>query len=545
MTTIESSESVEAAPNKSDDVVKQNDQEQLPQLSTKIRNDCLDPMELLTQRAIAIQLKSLNIDFTDSALEDLFDLVTTYMHGLLEGLQKITQTQRRSKASPKDLKLLLREHNISTGELEDEFIRYKKDSSEILNAKKELETAAKETFENTTDDIDPQDPSFVFFAVDQDLTKLIPPQHKRIKSIPRWLPEFPPDHTYRRTPKYLDRLTDQKVVRQKVVEESKLGEQALENLIKYGKKISAGEDDNDVDNDEELLDTEESPKADQLIKEKTPTVEGEKVDIWSANEKKFDIQKYAAARIKFYKDKEEKKAQKLKSIDREYFDIVAKLSAYGPDDTNESVSPELYLEKEFKRTLHSLKSLKRKKAKRQIERERLQEEEDRKRDELKAQRPVDFNDFDNFDNFDNFENFDTFGSNNETGIGGDDEIHFEGVDVEEEPKSNGVSKDLTEEQLNTVEPQDNNDLTGEAPETDPTIDIIQNPESEEVQQSPQADTTQNPESEETQQSLQVGNGPSEAQTTAAPPTSSGLETTNNDDEDQDEDEDMFDDVPIG
>lgn len=528
---------------KKEEVVEQQKTKQeeieLPHLSTKIRKDELDPMELLTQRAIALQLKSLGIEFTNTALEDLFDLVSLYLNGLLEELQKITQTQRRFKTSPKDLKLLLRDFNISPSELEDELTRSKKDDSDTIQRKKQLEKLAQETIQNnnTIEEIDPQEPSFVFFSVDQDLHKLIPPQHKRSKVIPNWLPEFPPDHTFRKTPKYLNSIKDQKLVRQKIVEESKFGEQALENLLRYGKLIEEEEEKEDeqlMQENDVLNELEEQIEEDGA--EKKDEVNGNKVDIWSNAEKKFDIQSYATARLQFYKKKEENKKKKLEKVDHEYFAIISKLSTYGPDQIDETVSPDLYLDKEFKKTMHSLKQLKKKKAKRQVERKRLQEEEDKKRDELKAQKPVDFNDFDNFENF---ENFDTFGSGNGDFDSNDHDIHFEGVDdpaVEKNHQDLDQAKDSSEDvEMGNTEPTGSNQLAES---------------NEEEKQTP---SPEKPEASSELPTSDVLASVSEPPTTAPDepvatessiPPSSAPEQNNDDEEDEDEDEDMFDEVPI-
>lgn len=545
MTTVEPAESSKIEGGKKEEVEDQkvkNEEIELPHLSTKIRKDELDPMEMLTQRAIALQLKSLGIEFTNTALEDFFDLVSLYLHGLLEELQKITQTQRRFKTSPKDLRLLLRDFNIGTSELEDELIRTKKDDdSTIIQRKKQLEKLAQETLQHnyTAEEIDPQEPSYVFFSVDQDLHKLVPPQHKRSKVIPSWLPAFPPDHTFRKTPKYLNSIKDQKLVRQKIVEESKFGEQALENLLKHGKEVEEEEEkedetlmqENDVLNElEEQIEEEKTEKKDE--------VNENKVDIWSNNEKNFDIKAYSAARLQFYKEKEEKKKKKLEKVDHEYFAIVGKLSTYGPAQHDDTISPELYLEREFKKTMHSLKQLKKKKAKRQIERKRLQEEEDRKRDELKAQQPVDFNDFDNFENFNNFENF---GSGNGDFDADDHDIHFEGVD-DIAVNGNNQDKDQTKDstfdvEMSNTEPTENEKLPENNEDNNQSVSLENSEATFELSESivqASVPTTAPVEQVATESSVPqtaISNAPE-------------LANGNDEDEDEDEDDVMFDDVPI-
>lgn len=402
------------------------------------QQDSLDQMELIARKSLALHLKSLGIDFTSTALDEIYHLFNMYLDSTLTDLSKIVQVQRRFKASPKDLKILFEEHDISMNELNDEILRMKKIPNDLINKQSNLIETAKnlslttiqnqELMNNGQFFVDSNDPSYVFFAHNQDLSDLVPSSHKRGKTIPNWLPQFPPDHTYLKTPNYTNRITDQKVVRTKIAEESKFGEQALDHLLSFETKK-----DKVVNNLEENLSKDEIAKL----------TEEEKKLLWTPGlEKKLDIEKYAKIRLKYNEQKKQLKEFKETKLNHNYYQLINELSSYTKSDkydSNLKITPQDYIENQFNVAFKSLASLKTKKAEREVERVKLQKEENiriaklKEEQKLKAlqeqkekqlekeNKEIDdelideeaklFNDFDNFDNF----NFDNFGSpNNET-----------------------------------------------------------------------------------------------------------------------------------
>jgi transcription initiation factor TFIID subunit 8 len=431
-TTIATTTATEAAGSSSTDT--------LPGLEAVNRLESLDEMELLTRKALALHLRSLGIDFTSLALEGVFDLFTLYMNSTLADLSKIVQVQRRFKASPKDLRILLREHGIPMHELENELIRSKRIPNDLIKKKLELNEIATEIArvrnnkhttteqeEEEQEDVDHEDPSYAFFAHNEGLSNLIPSAHKRGKKIPSWLPQFPPDHTYLKTPNYTNRITDPKVVRTKIAEESRFGEKALDNLISFETKAEHHHDDvNNLMNNVPVDGTE----TNQIKLE-----EDEKSILWvSGTEKTLDIVKYSNARLKFLERKKRQAALKESKLDHKYFKIISHLSSYTSSEKYNSdleVKPQGYIENQFNIALNSLISLKKQKNQRDVERVELQKQEDLKREQIKLTQKKDkldktngngddddaalFNEFENFENFDSFDfqNIDKSENNND------------------------------------------------------------------------------------------------------------------------------------
>ncbi|BFZ63881.1 hypothetical protein YB2330_005018 [Saitoella coloradoensis] len=54
----------------------------------------------------------------------------------------------------------------------------------------------------------------------------------RGQEVPDWLPAYPNAHTYLQTPIYPERVTDPRVIREKVSEEARIAEDALRRLIR-------------------------------------------------------------------------------------------------------------------------------------------------------------------------------------------------------------------------------------------------------------------------------------------------------------------------
>jgi transcription initiation factor TFIID subunit 8 len=375
---------------------------QLPRLEKVDRDSSLDNMENITIRAIALHLHLMDITVSQQALDQLFELFTLHIDQMLSDLQKITQTQRRRKASLKDLRFLLRDFHISTGGLEEELLKTRSLPKDIFDKKRLLEQEALKLASGSNNDfeLDPHNPSLVFFAHDEDIIRLIPPSHKKSDAILSWLPEFPPDHTYRRTPNYTQRITDQALVRTKLAEESTLGEQALEHLID-GKNeepvmpILQPVEDGDIIDKNTILDLKVVPLSPDESQLTIP-----------APERPLDIVQYAKDRITFIKAKQlrKKKKQKGSRYDQRVLSVISNNSPYG-DSYDGSISSDQFIELQYLQTMSTFKSLRERKKKREEERKILKEERMKRKQGVAEKNGVDFNDFDDFGNFDDFENF--------------------------------------------------------------------------------------------------------------------------------------------
>ncbi|CDR37540.1 CYFA0S01e11738g1_1 [Cyberlindnera fabianii] len=391
--------------------------EGLIKLETRKRTEGLNPMEIIAQRSIALHLHSLGIKFTPSALEQLFDLMELHLDTMLSDLQKVTQTQRRAKASPKDLRLLLKDYDMRTGTLEEEFDKTRKMPPEIIEQKIGLEKLAEEAKNEDNEaaiEPDSHNPAFVFFTHDESIVQLIPPTNKGNAAILPWLPQLPPDHTYRQTPNFTPRITDQKVVRSKLFEESKLGEKALDNLTAALNNIEEDESIGDADSltPEQREETELGLSNGSTIDGSEPRVD---YDIFDFRSEKFDMQLYAKARLQMLERRKKRKLEEEEEHRKKFDPVLTKaiihLSPYAEDDEEYTgPSTEEILDRQFRKALHTFKSLKQRKLERQEQRKILAEEAKKKKEELAKQKATDFNSFENFENFENLENFENFGS---------------------------------------------------------------------------------------------------------------------------------------
>ncbi|VEU21604.1 DEKNAAC102393 [Brettanomyces naardenensis] len=191
-----------------------------------------DPMDDLLQVSVSILLKTLNVDsITQSALCQLTDITTLYMRKLLENLHKLTEIQRRRSASKGDIHLLLREGYFRLSDVVAEYTRSKDSNREykvhIERVNGRAKTLAGMSVHPEDEEPSPDDPAYVFFHKGP---QIVPPEKPKAY-IPSWMPVLPPDHTYKSTPKYSERMTDPREMREKLVIEGRLGEKALHHIM--------------------------------------------------------------------------------------------------------------------------------------------------------------------------------------------------------------------------------------------------------------------------------------------------------------------------
>lgn len=192
--------------------------------------DAESPVELLLRKSIATYLDSSH-SFTEEFLWMVANLTSGYLNELISSLHKYTEMQRKSKPSKSDAQLVLNQHSITPNKLFDQFEKQKefKNRSEIDKLEKK-----------TISLIDPHkdveysqdEPSLLFFTNENyEITELVPKKFAKPDYVPYFLPDLPPDYTYQKTPRYMDRITDLKEMRLKLVEESRLTEKSLYSLI--------------------------------------------------------------------------------------------------------------------------------------------------------------------------------------------------------------------------------------------------------------------------------------------------------------------------
>ena len=199
---------------------------QLPTLQEFSHDDRELPAEKVLAKAVALQLKPARAHITQVAFDRLLMLVDGQLNDMIAHLHRMSNLQRRESIAKGDLEMLLEGFHLTPSSLDEQqqASGYYRDTYrqefDHLHSLKEINSNAK-------DIVSIEDRE----AVKQNVASiLVPPTNPLQKILPKWLPNFPPDHTYRFTPQYRHPITDETVIRRKIVEEGKKSELALAHL---------------------------------------------------------------------------------------------------------------------------------------------------------------------------------------------------------------------------------------------------------------------------------------------------------------------------
>lgn len=190
-------------------------------------NSSDEQVRKLLNKSIALQLKPLNLELSQLAFNELSLLVNDQLDFLISELHRMSVIQRRNAAAKTDIELLLRGLNLNMSEL-----HYQLQVSNFMKSKngKDYDTLIKDSstiFDSSDTMANPGHDSMV----NNPSNILIKPNNPFEISIPNWLPAFPPDHTYKFTPQFNKPITDQVLIKQKLIEEGKKSEKSLLNLL--------------------------------------------------------------------------------------------------------------------------------------------------------------------------------------------------------------------------------------------------------------------------------------------------------------------------
>ncbi|ODV98406.1 hypothetical protein PACTADRAFT_48174 [Pachysolen tannophilus NRRL Y-2460] len=347
------------------------------QVLTKLNVEKVEetPVDLIFSNSIMLLLSSyLNINsFTSLSIQKLLGLAKVYLNQLILHLKKFMEFQRRRKPALRDLKLLIRLFGLDFSGIDEDVLKFRELSktqdfklkfNKISNDSIRFMNNVKQEQEIQEDEIDPLDPSSCFFLNQSyEIKNLVPSSYDNIFSLKHLthtssliLPELPPDYTFKSTPQFTENYIENvNFIREKLLQESRLGEKALEHLSNgYGNEIN-----DEVDLKIEEADISESDKSDvekELESEEPKTVaitsdqdngrslglidelpkieEDGKIQHSLSIEKPkdekntkeiFDIEKFAAKRLKKL---QEKKQQKLKFIEEFKQNKLNKISLY-------------------------------------------------------------------------------------------------------------------------------------------------------------------------------------------------------------------------
>ncbi|KAK6458538.1 uncharacterized protein RJT20DRAFT_131706 [Scheffersomyces xylosifermentans] len=305
----------------------------------------MDPMDYQLTKVLAIAMEARGYHCSQEFLHQLTDLTVKYLHDIISTLRECTQLQRRRKPTLSDVKLFLRLRHIDP----QTYIREIEDSKGIISAdiKSQIETVEKETIEIQKNlesqelNLDENDPSLPFFTNEHyQIAELVPRGVEKPSYIPSYFPDLPPDYTYQNTPQYMKTLTDLKELRLKLVEESRLTEKSLYNLIEddekqwrlsFEKELSTMPEVDESDNENSVMSEGpndrfnasdvETPLPEEIILDKKPepepTDKSEQSEENAVTESSTDVPALGT--------EEPKEASKVerKVVETKAFDIVA------------------------------------------------------------------------------------------------------------------------------------------------------------------------------------------------------------------------------
>lgn len=354
---------------------------QLPTLQEFSHEEAEPLVEKVLAKAVALQLKPARAHITQFAFDRLLMLVDGQLNDMIAHLHRISNLQRRESIAKDDLQLLLQGFNLTPSALEQQCRAsnyYRETFSEEFD---HLHSLKEVNSPSAKDDVPFEDQE----ALKQNVASvLVPPTNPLQKILPSWLPSFPPDHTYKFTPQYSHPITDETVIRRKIVEEGKQSELALANLSIRTHTSQPLHDDDTYD--DQLAQDETLAIYGRNKKRKTTPVSSAEL-ISKLPQTNFSVEEYAHSRVQIARKKvlefEERQWQAQQ-------DPFLKLSRIALTPFNEKFTRrqgqkefQLALKRSF---LHLVKSIpKLEETKREVE-ATAREERDKRLAELRARR---------------------------------------------------------------------------------------------------------------------------------------------------------------
>lgn len=216
----------------------------------EVTEEYLDFEQHLMRQGIAKILKGRKIATTKDAFSGVAELAEQYMDEICTRLVRYTRVQRRKQPSKADLRLMMQECAIRTGELEQEMEESREWPVEALELSDLGSLPRDEQADYYTRYFDAR------VIPTRQNNKLATYQNPRGDYNAPWLPSFPPDHTYLATPQYTSEIPNPRVLRQRLVAEGSLAEKALRNLawtVQVDQAMVVHIDESDLDKLEDRL----------------------------------------------------------------------------------------------------------------------------------------------------------------------------------------------------------------------------------------------------------------------------------------------------
>lgn len=329
----------------------------------------INPVDLQLRKIVSVMMQSLNMSCSQDFLDQLTDLSIEYLNDTIQSLRKFTELQRRRNPSLGDTKQFLRTKGVNPTIFVDEIERSKQLAPQLRQKVTQIQSSTKSILHqmNTPNEqFDPLDESLPFFTNEvYQIASLVPKFTVKPDYIPAYLPDLPPDFTYQNTAKYMDRLTDLKELRLKLVEESRLTEKSLYSLIEDDEKKWRSNFEAELNSFEQEQEkkaiTSENDKEDDLTTVTTaPTIE-------KKDAKQFDFIEYSRKRTQLLKRREEREVKKAKLRENNLFMNAERyFSPYGTISVTSEVTQNFkkIMQDEFKSVIKSVREAEKSKARR-------------------------------------------------------------------------------------------------------------------------------------------------------------------------------------
>lgn len=182
-----------------------------------------DYFQTIFRRCVAAILGSYGAHIEPEAFDYIVLLAELHMHELYTSLASIAHIQRRTQPAVEDLALLFSQHNINS----DDLLREKSLHTVFT------EQLAALQFDPELEPI-PDSAAAFFDTKFHNITSIVPSKRKMPNYVPKWMPPLPPDHTYMESSVFTNHVRSLQVLREQLVEEGRLAEQALQRLLGQG-----------------------------------------------------------------------------------------------------------------------------------------------------------------------------------------------------------------------------------------------------------------------------------------------------------------------
>lgn len=276
-----------------------------------------------------------------STVDEFTILTESFMDRLVQRLKRLTEVQRRRVANRVDVALLLDEGIVDMDGLCQSY-------NDCMLVQKLAKTNVKRQAQRDTvallggklEVAIPLEPEVDLGWLDKVTKRKVTRDY-----IPKYMPQLPPEYTWKATPRFTERVKDPRVLREQLVVEGRLGEKALEHIV-ANESVEPIESPiyEDVSSDSSESEVEEvkmvNGQGNFGFDEEEDDSDEEDVEFLNGHprprkkhkeEPKFDLAEFATNRIRMLEKKREQEERRIsKRTNNEMAQWGKTLGAYTP-----------------------------------------------------------------------------------------------------------------------------------------------------------------------------------------------------------------------